>query len=120
MSAYLLGCDIIGDMGTGGAPSLPVKQVYYGPESPMDLKAKQAAGIALNVAEKKGVADWDKAVAEALRTSKPIPPPTVVVDKEPSFLFRPVFGGLKVWQVGLAGVGLVSLAGGLLMLAVRR
>ena len=32
--------NIFGDMGTGGAPSLPVEPVYLGPESPAQLAAK--------------------------------------------------------------------------------
>lgn len=37
-----------------------------------------------------------------------------------NFLQRPAFGGMRVWQVGTIGLGLATLVGGVVLLAVRR
>jgi len=57
----------------------------------------------------------DTIVGVATKTAfaKTQPPPV-------NFLQRPAFGGLRVWQAGLAGIGVAMLAGGVITLVVRK
>lgn len=80
-----------------GADALGVDE-DYGPPSPQQLMQAQA-NRALTPAEQGIVSQWKA--------------------QNPSFLERPVsaLGGMKVWQVGLAGVGLAGVLTGVGLLA---
>lgn len=69
----------------------------YGPPSPQQL---MQANRPLSAAEQGIVNQWKA--------------------QNPSFLERPAFGGLKVWQAGLAGIGVVGVLTGVGLLAFGR
>lgn len=69
----------------------------YGPPSPQQL---MQANRPLTASEQGIVNQWNA--------------------QHPSFLQRPAFGGLKVWQAGLAGIGLVGVITGVGLLAFGR
>lgn len=99
---------ISGDMGTGGAPSLPVDYVPppeadYGPVSPEQL-AKLARP--LNKEEQKAADEW-----KAKQTKKP-----AALQQTGNFLTKEAFAGLTVWQVALGSLGVVSILAGVVSL----
>ena len=110
-NAYVLGVDLIaGDVGTGGAPSLPVEKPYvdYGP--PLSAyKPKKKTGTQ---------------VMETLKNIFTAPAPvTAAAPKAPvPFWSQPVWAGapLNRKQAALAGGGIVALGTGLTLALVRR
>lgn len=69
----------------------------YGPESPEDLAH---ANRQLTPAEQIAANEWKVG--------------------HPSFLQKQAFGGMKVWQVGLAGVGVVGVFSGVMIALFSR
>lgn len=154
MSFYQIGSDILGDMGTGSAPSLPLSE--YGPGAGGTMYTDAATIRAVQTKLKSlgyfsGNADgiFGTATEAALFkfSDKHGPPDEITLAKlgikpgratpsvasvstapaamaEPtrgsSFLTRMAFGGMKIWQIGLASVAVVALGAGVTLLAVRR
>lgn len=135
MNAYLQGTCVLGahyalgDMGTGGAPSV-VTDEEYGPLSPEQLSR---VGRPLTAAEQKAVNDW---IAENLKkqeaakktaakkTASPSAPwgfpqaPAVVPKIEAGWWGQPLWDGapVKRWQGAIAGGGGALIVIGFLMM----
>jgi hypothetical protein len=90
---------VFGDMGTGGAPSLPVEKPYVDQGPPLPEKFK-------------------KQLAEEMKKSSPTATPATAPSAPPSnFLTKNVPGlNLPAWQVALGGIGVLAIGVGIFSL----
>lgn len=127
---YLIGLCVLGDAGTGGAPSLPVDTSYadYGPFTPEQLSKLDRA---LTPAEQRAVDKWQSAQADAqLAAERAKGGPTseevsvtrkgAVIRAKPEPKPAPAAQeGTPAWLIALGVVGVVAVGAGAWM-AVRR